>query len=73
MGEKPEWNLEQHQVVVAPTTNNQAEASVKEIRLDAGGVVGSVAYTLQFMLKQVQFESDRPFNPDELRQPAPMQ
>ena len=58
---------------VCPTTNNQAELCVKHTRQDAGGVVGSVAATIAFILKQVKFESGRPFDPYENREPSPEQ
>jgi hypothetical protein len=53
-----------------PTTNNACERAVRVARSDAGGVVGSVGATLEFMLAQASFESHLGFQADIEREPS---
>jgi hypothetical protein len=56
-----------------PTTNNQAERYIRELRADAGKVVTGVATTIDFLLKQVEFESSEKYLSDAQRKPTPEQ
>ena len=66
---KPEWHLLQDSPHV-PTSNNAAEACVKYARQDGSNRVGTISDSLQFLLDQARFESDRPFSTAADRTPS---
>ena len=52
------------------TTINQAHLCVKQTRIDAGGVVSTVAAAPNFMVEQIRFESRRSLDPHENKSTA---
>jgi len=56
-----------------PTTNNQCERRIRQLRTDSGGVVGNVVATIDFLLSQVEFESKLGYCNDTQRRPTPTQ
>ena len=59
----PEWFVGASKGAIAPSTNNGAESCIKNTRVDAGNVVGSVGETLSFLLSQVESVSQNLFDP----------
>jgi hypothetical protein len=58
----PEWYLGASGLVPAPGTNNGSEACVKNVRFDAGQVIGGIGETLVFMLEQMKTVSCNKFD-----------
>ena len=52
--------------VVQPTTNNAAESAIKQLRCDAGQVVGGIGKTLAFILEQMERYSYNDWNPENV-------
>ena len=59
----PEWFVGASKGAIVPSTNNGAESCIKNTRIDAGNVVGSVGETLSFLLSQVESVSQNLFDP----------
>ena len=54
------WDFRHNEIL--PTTNNGCESNNKQIREDAGKVPRGAKEMVNFILQQVQFESNRGFN-----------
>lgn len=52
---------------MAPGTNNGAESCIKNVRFDAGNVIGGVGETLAFVLEQVKTVSNCDFDAEAVR------
>ena len=63
----PGWHIGASHGVVAPGTNNGAESCIKNTRIDAGNVVGSVGETMDFLLSQVEVVSKDAWDPNAIR------
>ena len=65
---KPEWHLH-YANPAAPTTNNAMELNVRWSRQDHGRAITSIRDTLQFLLDQAEFETQREFDARKSRSP----
>lgn len=63
----PDWYLGASKGTMAPGTNNGAESCIKNVRFDAGNVIGGVGETLAFVLEQVKTVSNCDFDAEAVR------
>ncbi|CAE7232615.1 unnamed protein product [Symbiodinium natans] len=58
----PDWYIGASNAAIAPSTNNAAEACIKNTRLDAGNVVAGIGEIVAFLLSQVEAVSRNNFD-----------